>query len=160
MNARIPKDKTSRLIPILVLVIILGMLSSLFFFKKDQNAQKKWEGIWEISYYYENEPGLEYTGTLKLNFEDSLKGEFEIFAPKSIRSELIDITNLSIKEGGARISGEMEHTSYKINEGFLKETFEFVLEKPDEFRGQGQCSAFCAEGTEGFNIVWEGKRPI
>ena len=119
---------------------------------------KDWAGKWEIAYFYENEPGLLFQGTMYLNVEDSLSGSAEIYAPRSSRLETVAVTVFSVLEDGAAIRGEMLHTRYKISGGFMREAFELHLESPLTFSGRGRCVAFCAEGTEEAGIIWEGNK--
>lgn len=153
------KGKSWRLLfLILLLFLLVGVVRYRWFFGKKSFSEKNWEGEWEVSYFYENEPSLPYTGTLKISLKDSIAASLEIFAPKSSRSEQLELSSLSFREGGVKLLGYARHTGYKIKEGYLKETFELRLEEDGRFSGSGSCAAYCAEGTEGIGIRWEGTK--
>jgi hypothetical protein len=119
-------------------------------------SEKDWEGDWKVTYFYENEPNLLYTGTLFLNYKDTLEGRLEVVAPMSQRTELLELSSLRVSDEGKKLRGSALHTGYKINEGYLQEQFELRLEGTETFSGSGSCVAFCAEGTEGVRIRWKG----
>ncbi|MEL7122917.1 MAG: hypothetical protein AAFO07_25945, partial [Bacteroidota bacterium] len=125
------------IIAILLFLLILGMLGMRYFFAGETNSTKDWNGVWEISYFYENEPHLIYEGRLKLVFEDTVKAELILYPPKGTRSEIVEIADLQWDE--TTLNGTIIHTSYKINEGHLQENFELKLEEAGKFLGSGRC---------------------
>lgn len=140
------------------LLILLGILVVYLLFQRRNYTQEDWEGTWEINYMYDHEQDLVYTGTLELGFEDSLLANLEVYPPKSTRSEKLTLEKVKISEDFRTISGQIIHKSYKISGGHLKENFAFTLGQGDTFVGQGECLAYCAEGTMGISIVWQGSR--
>ena len=148
--------KDFSILAILLLLLILGMLGLRYFFTEKTNSAKDWNGIWEISYFYENEPHLIYEGRLKIMIEDSIQTELKLFPPRSTRSETVELNDLQWDE--TTLKGTIIHTSYKINEGHLQEDFELQLEGTRKFKGSGHCVAFCAEGTEAISIILDGSK--
>ncbi|MBX2872569.1 MAG: hypothetical protein KTR30_10730 [Saprospiraceae bacterium] len=140
------------------ILVLLGVLILYLFLHQKNFTQEDWLGSWEISYFYDHEPDLVYTGTLRLGWEDSLQSYLEVYPPKSTRPEKLTLERLEISEDFRSISGQIVHKSYKISGGHLKEDFAFTLEQGDAFSGQGECLAYCAEGTMGISIVWNGNR--
>lgn len=152
------KGNGRQLILALLLLLILAFAGYHLLGRKKEMSAKNWEGEWKISYFYDNEPELLYTGSLFISIQDSLKGSLEVFAPMSKRSEQLDLIDLSFEAEGKVLKGSALHTGYKINEGNLRESFTLKLEEADQFSGVGECVAFCAEGTEGVSISWEGNK--
>ena len=142
-----------------ILLILLGILVVYLLFRKTEFTQEDWLGSWDITYFYDHEQELVYSGTLNLGFEDSLQAYLEVYPPKSTRPEKLTLEKLKISEDFRSISGQIVHKSYKISGGHLKETFAFRLGQGQTFSGQGECLAYCAEGTMGISIIWTGNRP-
>jgi len=142
----------------LLLLLLLFAMGYAFLRKSNTFTQENWVGNWEITYVYDNEKNLQYTGSLHLTFEDSLSGSLKVFAPKSIRPENLAIKSITASNNFVYIRGLIVHNAYKIKGGYLTETFEFKLENEGSFSGSGQCIASCAEGTEEVPISWSGKR--
>lgn len=153
-------NRTSRTINWLVLsvLIIIGVVGGLFLTKESSFEQADWIGNWEIEYYYEHEPQLMYSGTLQLSYADTLIAYLEVYPPKSTRPEKLTLGKLLISEDFRLLSGQIVHKSYKISGGYLKESFSFALQKTGIFAGQGECLAYCAEGTTGMPIIWSGSK--
>lgn len=147
---------------LLILLLLAGaiVLSNQFFSNKMSFSTNDWEGAWEISYFYEKEAGLPYTGTIYLAFKDTISGYMEVFPPKSTRPEKLNLEQLVISKNKAELKGKVIHDGYKINGGYLQESFQLRLEKPGHFSGQGKCLEFCAEGTKDLKIIWEGTRTL
>ena len=160
MSKKVFKKKGLRAIFFVLLLLILGVIGIRNLGKDKTYIEKDWEGKWNVTYFYENEPDLLYTGTLHLSSEDSLSGQLEVFAPRSNRSELLELSSMSLTKKGQILRGEIRHTRYKIKEGYMLETFTLKLEDLHDFKGRGACVNFCAEGTEGERIIWTGKKPI
>ena len=152
------KVKSFRILFLVLLFLLLGFLGYQRLLKNKSFFEKDWEGEWQITYFYENEPELLYTGTLFLSFTDSLEGRLEVVAPMSERTEHLSLSSLEIWEEGKKLTGAAIHTGYKINEGYLQEQFELRLEGAETFTGSGSCVAFCAEGTEEIRINWTGTK--
>ncbi len=152
------RRKLSLVVALLLLISFLGLGYLLIFQKNETISAEDWAGAWKITYFYENEPQLKYTGTLRLTFQDTLSSQLTLFAPKSKRPEQVGLAGISTTEEGIRLSGRIIHTQYKINEGFLTEDFYWQLETPDAFSGQGTCVAYCAEGTDDVSIFWKGEK--
>ena len=148
----------------IILFVALALLGILVWFTFDylnQEAElsvKTWEGDWNVAYYYENEPQLLFEGILNLRVEDSIRGRLEIYPPKSKKPEVVKLGGLFFEENTLMISGYIVHDHYFINGGHNKEQFEFRLQTAKTFSGNGQCVAFCAEGTEDATIIWQGER--
>lgn len=140
------------------LLILLGMLIVYLLFQKRDFTADDWIGSWDISYFYDNEQELLYTGILSLGFQDSLQAYLEVYPPKSTRPEKLTLEKLEISKDFSTLSGQIVHKSYKISGGHLKETFALTLGQGETFNGQGECLAYCAEGTMGISIVWQGNR--
>ncbi|MBK7870683.1 MAG: hypothetical protein IPJ74_08365 [Saprospiraceae bacterium] len=157
MNANIGKRKTFRIISLFLLLIILAIICIWFWNKNKSISKKDWEGFWTITYYYEQAPNFPYTGVLKLQTQGALKGQLEVFLPKSTRSTFIELSNLALSEDETLLRGAFFYP-YKIREGFVQEAFELKMENPNEFKGKGKCIAFCAEETEEVAIIWEGQK--
>lgn len=148
--------KAFRRVLLLVLILILVLIGLRFFLKKAQNiSSQDWTGDWKISYFYENEPDLVYYGELQLALQNSLVGAMEVIPPMSNKSEMLELANIQISNNTS-IEGEVIHTQYKIQGGYLSENFEWKLVSKDKFQGKGKCIAFCAEGTEDKKITWVG----
>lgn len=142
-------------------VLVLGLLAGIawvFLGKKQSVSIDDWTGNWEVTYYYKNDQEMPYRGTLQLIFEDSLFGALEIFPPKSIRPEFLELQSLSLSNDQTQLKGELIHYSFMIREGFPKESFELQLKNRNTIKGRGACLEFCAEGTEGIEIIWQGHR--
>lgn len=142
-------------------VLVLGLLAGIawvFLGKKQSVSIDDWTGNWEVTYYYKNDQEMPYRGTLQLIFEDSLFGALEIFPPKSIRPEFLELQSLSLSNDQTQLKGELIHNSFMIREGFPKESFELQLKNRNTIKGRGACLEFCAEGTEGIEIIWQGHR--
>lgn len=150
-------SRSTSLVTISVLVLI-GVCLTFFFLGRKSYSQEDWLGTWEVSYFYDHEKDLVYTGTLQLSVVDTLLAYLEVYPPKSTRPEKLSLEKLSISEDFRSISGQIVHKSYKISGGHLKETFAFDLKQRGTFIGQGECLAYCAEGTMGNPIIWTGNR--
>ncbi len=140
------------------LLLLLGILTLYLFFHRESISQEDWQGSWEVNYFYDNEPELIYTGSLQLGFKDSLQAYLEVYPPKSSRPEKLSLDKIEFSKDFRSISGQIVHKSYKISGGHLKETFAFTLVQGGTFMGQGECLAYCAEGTMSVPIVWQGNR--
>lgn len=152
---------TSKFTLILVVVLVLGLVAGtawVFLGNKQAVSLGDWTGNWEVTYYYKNDQEMPYRGTLQLIFQDSLFGALEIFPPKSIRPEYLELQSLSLSNDNSRLMGELVHNSFMIREGFPKESFELQLEDRNSMEGRGACLEYCAEGTEGIEIIWQGHR--
>ncbi|MEZ5044624.1 MAG: hypothetical protein R2828_32310 [Saprospiraceae bacterium] len=147
---------------LLILMLLAGavVLSNQFLRNKVSFSINDWEGAWEITYFYEKEAELPYSGTIYLTVRDTLSGYMEVFPPKSTRPEKLNLQELVIAKNKAELTGKVIHDSYKINGGYLQESFQLRLEKPGYFSGQGKCLEFCAEGTKDLKIIWEGTRAL
>lgn len=139
-------------------LVLLGILILYLLFNKRNFTTEDWIGSWDISYFYDHEQALIYTGSLQLEFRDSLRAYLEVYPPKSSRPEKLSLEKLEISEDFRTLSGQIVHKSYKISGGHLKESFVLSLEQGKTFIGQGECLAYCAEGTMGISIVWTGNR--
>ncbi len=158
MKPDVSKKRTYTILAMLLFAFSAGGFYLLFFQKNETISEKDWEGAWKITYFYENEPQLRFTGTLRLTFQDTLSGQLTVFAPRSKRPEQVRLTPISTTKGGIRLNGRITHIQYKIKEGFPTEIFQWQLDEPKRFSGRGRCEAHCAEGTEGFEIIWTGEK--
>lgn len=140
------------------LLVLLGILVVFLLFRKTEFTQEDWLGSWDVTYFYDHEQELVYSGTLNLGYEDTLRAYLEVYPPKSTRPEKLTLEKLQISEDFRSFSGQIVHKSYKISGGHLKETFAFTLRQGGTFSGQGECLAYCAEGTMGISIIWTGNR--
>ena len=147
-----------RLFVLLLVLVLLFLALFIFFRKEDLPSAKDWLGVWEVTYYYKNEPQILFEGNLKVELKDSLRGVLEIYPLKASKPEFLKIRGLSIDENTLSIKGQIVHDKYMINGGYNKEAFSFELTSSDEFTGKGICLEFCAEGTEGVEIIWGGVR--
>lgn len=139
-------------------LVLLGILILYLLFNKRNFTTEDWIGSWDVSYFYDHEQELIYTGNLRLGFQDTLQAYLEVYPPKSSRPEKLTLEKIRISEDFRTLSGQIVHKSYKISGGHLKETFALSLGQGETFNGQGECLAYCAEGTMGISIVWKGNR--
>lgn len=154
--------KTSSKFTLIALVLVaLGLAGGTTWFftgKSPDVSIGDWSGNWEVTYFYKNDQDMPYRGTLHLVTADSLSGSLEVFPPKSIRPELLEIQSLSFSDDHSILKGQLVHNSFKIREGFPKETFELKMKNRNTLKGTGACLEYCAEGTEGIEIVWQGNK--
>jgi len=153
-------NNTSRITSLVTVsaLVLIGVCLTYLFLGRNSYSQEDWLGTWEVSYYYDHEKELVYTGTLQLSLVDTLLAYLEIYPPKSTRPEKLSLEKLIISEDFRSISGQIVHKSYKISGGHVKEIFALNLEQGGAFNGQGECLAYCAEGTMGNPIIWTGNR--
>lgn len=153
-------NRTSQIFRWIVFLVLVGLgLLSIFLLREKRSfVQEDWLGNWEIEYFFEHAPQLRYSGTLQLGWTDSLSGFIEVYPPKSTRPEKLSFENLVVSEDFRLLSGQIVHKSYKISGGHLKESFVFSLQKGKVFAGEGECLAYCAEGTIGIPIIWSGSK--
>lgn len=140
---------------ILLGTALIGVLGYQFLMPSKKSSSKDWAGTWEVSYFYENEPNLLYTGSLHISDQDSLSGYLEIYAPKSTRSEILTLQDISLSEDASQISTQVIHNQYKIRGGYMREFFELKLESKEKVSGEGKCLEYCAEGTQDWGIILE-----
>ncbi len=152
------KNNARTLLFLILLLLLGGGLGYWWLQGKKSISKKDWEGEWKVSYFYGNEPELLYTGNLKIALKDTIEASLEVFAPKSRRSEKLELSSLNFGAGGIKLGGQARHIGYKIKEGNLTEAFELELTDAGHFIGSGKCAAFCAEGTEGIGIIWTGTK--
>ena len=143
---------------ILIGAIILGVLGYRFLIQPAKISGEDWAGIWDVSYFYENEPNLLYTGSLHINSQDSLSGYLEIYAPKSTQPETLTLQDFSILENANQISGYVVHNQYKIRGGYMREFFELTLDSKEKISGKGKCLEYCAEGTQDWEIILQANK--
>ncbi len=150
--------KRSQLLRLLVIatVALIGIVGVRLLSHSAAFSTEDWLGTWQIHYYYEPDATLFYEGTLHLSMNDSLSGYLEVYPPKSTRPEKLILENLLISENNASMTGQIVHKSYRIKGGHLKEAFSLTFIKSTELEGQGECLAYCAEGTVGATIIWSG----
>ncbi len=116
----------------------------------------QWSGEWKLYYYYSSDTNLVYTGELVVGSADS-SIQMSVLAPKSNRSENVQVTEWSISDGGG-LSGIIVHDLYRIQGGHPSESFALHLTDDLSFEGTGRCVEFCAEGTQGVEMIWRGTR--
>ena len=121
-----------------------------------ESPMDQWSGEWKFFYYYSTDTNLVYTGQLQVDLADS-SIEMNVLAPKSNRSEEVQINDWSVSEEG-ELSGIIIHDLYRIRGGHPSESFVLHLIDNQSFDGNGQCVEFCAEGTEGVEMIWRGTR--
>lgn len=151
------KSLLLRLLSIAILALI-GIIGIRLYDSSKHYSTEDWLGSWQIQYYYEPEVDLLYEGTLHISLNDSLSGYLEVYPPKSRRPETLVLEQLSISEKNASMTGQIVHKSYRIKGGHLKEAFSLTFIQADEFGGEGECLAYCAEGTVGAAIIWSGSK--
>lgn len=150
-------SKKSALLTLLLLLLLGSGIAAIWIYSGNKKGKyDRWRGKWDVTYYYENHESLQYKGALILNIQGSPSGMFEIFAPYSSRPETLELSGLKFTDNGAGFSGFVVHDQYRINGGFLKEQLECKLESPEKMSGTGRCLEYCAEGTEGARIIWQG----
>lgn len=153
------KNNAAMIVLVSLFMIAVGFTIYPYFFSIKDPQYGGWQGAWNISYFYKDNPTLLFEGTMVLDIRgDSIYGEVEIFPPKSVRPIKLSVEKLKISTDNKMISGVLVYHSFKIRGGYLKETFELYLEELNEFRGNGSCLEYCAEGTEGAEIIWNGER--
>lgn len=140
---------------VLLLAIAMGVVKYL------QNASTstpidQWSGDWKFFYYFSTDTSLVYTGELQVGSADS-SIQMTVLAPKSNRSEKVQISEWSVSDEGG-LSGVIVHDLYRIRGGHPSESFALHLMDDQSFEGSGQCVEFCAEGTEGVEMIWRGTR--
>lgn len=141
-----------------LIILIFGVIGIWQSMANKSTPERTWSGRWQVAYYYESEPAIRYEGLLELSFQDSVSGTLEVRSPVSKRPEQLPLSGLALTDDGLRLRGEVAHTKYKIKGGYLRESLELHLEAPRRLTGRGHCMAFCAEGTEGVAIIWEGNK--
>lgn len=157
-----PNPKNKAIIRLVVLLILLLLGAGGWYFlvysKQTQLSRTDWIGSWDITYHYEHQPNLIYSGILQINDTDSLTAFLEVFPPKGIRAEKIALEKIELAENAANLQCMLVHDQYKIAGGYMRQQLELQLQLDGQFTGQGTCLAYCAEGTEGKQMVWTGKR--
>jgi hypothetical protein len=147
------------LVAVMLLAFVLaGVAVWMFTQGKKHFSINDWTGNWEIAYFFENEPEILYHGSLQIVFEDSLSAFLEVFPPKSVRPEHPLLGSLFLSADRSRLKGEIVHNSFKIREGYPKDAFELIMDKNFTLSGKGICLEYCAEGTDGVAISWQGKK--
>jgi len=152
--------KTKRwvlLLAIIALFFLGGWALRQYAFTSKETPE--WRGKWFLTYYYDNKPELLFSGQLEVLEEAPFQATLELFPPQSKRPEPIELTNVSEPKPGV-LTGTLIHNGYKINGGFLKESFEWTLLGTDSITGVGQCLEFCAEGTNRGQISWAGRKIV
>lgn len=143
---------------VIATVALIGIVGIRLLSHSETFSTEDWLGTWEMQYYYEPDTTLIYEGTLHLTMNDSLSGYLEVYPPKSTRPEKLILENLLISQNNASMTGQIVHKSYRIKGGHLKEAFSLTYTEPNELRGEGECLAYCAEGTVGVKIIWSGSK--
>jgi hypothetical protein len=149
------RNRVRILIVLLILILLFGLW---YIFSPKEASNKSWNGSWDVTYFYENEPSLAYHGQLEMQTTDGLAGRLEIMPPLGTKPEVIELQNLSTSSDGLQLSGEIVHDRYKIRTGHLRESFTFNLIDKQAFEGIGSCIEFCAEGTDDIRIRWVGNK--
>ncbi len=140
---------------VLLLAIAIGVVKYLQT-APSSGSMDQWSGKWKFFYYYSTDTNLVYTGELQVGLADSTI-KMNVLAPKSNRSEEVQITEWSVSEEGG-LSGVIVHDLYRIRGGHPSESFALHLMDDQTFEGSGRCVEFCAEGTEGVEMTWRGTR--
>lgn len=121
-----------------------------------KSPMDQWSGEWKFFYYYSTDTNLVYTGELQVGLADS-SIHMNVLAPKSNRPEEVQVTAWSVSDEGG-LSGVIVHDLYRIRGGHPSESFTLQLTDDQSFEGSGSCIEFCAEGTEGIEMIWRGTR--
>ena len=120
------RGKRIRTLLLSLIILIFGILGVRYLSSKEAATGNGWNGRWEVSYYYENEPEIRYEGILQISLQDTLSGLLEVYAPVSKRPERLTLSGWSLT-GNDRIRGTVVHERYKIRGGFLLESVELQL---------------------------------